>query len=247
MISTGTRSLKFMQRGAPAEGDAKTEIVTLPRAKVKDDGEWEIGRDVRESWGMGSEPIQNVIYEESYLPFLAPLEDSSPAAPAPGGGGRRSFGRFNKSLEPKMPDEETVEDMLRPVSPVSSESSHRPLASKIRPVSPASPGKGARRPGALGALRKPKHPAGFPLPPGGDSVVSVKPVYRPERDADARHPPQPAFKRPKGVDAPISGDRKGKKRQNETDTDGTDAPVEQSRRRKKPKTTEKGRNVEFIE
>ncbi|KAH8114821.1 hypothetical protein DFH11DRAFT_1726311 [Phellopilus nigrolimitatus] len=72
-LSNGTLSLRFMQNAQRAKQQAS---VDLERAKVKDDAEWEVSREVRDAWGIppSSKPAtkQSISHETSYLPFLFP-------------------------------------------------------------------------------------------------------------------------------------------------------------------------------
>lgn len=47
-LSTGTLSLKFMQN---AQRSKQLKEVELDKAPVEDDGQWEIAKEIRESWG----------------------------------------------------------------------------------------------------------------------------------------------------------------------------------------------------
>ncbi|PPR01669.1 hypothetical protein CVT24_001498 [Panaeolus cyanescens] len=71
-LSNGTLSLRFMQRAKETK-----EVVQLDKAEVKDDGEWEVSREIREAWGLvgnardgESSNGMDKIHEESYVPFL---------------------------------------------------------------------------------------------------------------------------------------------------------------------------------
>ncbi|KAF7369736.1 hypothetical protein MVEN_00305200 [Mycena venus] len=88
-LSTSTLSLKFMQNAHRAKNLAE---VQLERAEVKDDGEWEVAKEIRDAWG--PETTQSVSYEASYLPFLFTSDASdSDATPAANLKGRRTFKR----------------------------------------------------------------------------------------------------------------------------------------------------------
>lgn len=50
-LSTGTLSLRFMQNAHRAK---QLKEVEADRAQVKDDGEWEVAKEVREAWGIAS-------------------------------------------------------------------------------------------------------------------------------------------------------------------------------------------------
>lgn len=48
-LSNGTMSLRFMQNALRSK---QQTAVDLERAKVKDDAEWEVSKEVREAWGL---------------------------------------------------------------------------------------------------------------------------------------------------------------------------------------------------
>lgn len=50
-LSTGTLSLRFMQNAHRAKQLAEVEA---EQAQVKDEAEWEVAKEVREAWGIGS-------------------------------------------------------------------------------------------------------------------------------------------------------------------------------------------------
>lgn len=99
-LSSGTLSLKFMQNAQRAK---QLKEVVLERAHVEDDGQWEIAKEIRESWGSTESkyvlrsinlfPLffsypesdsydgsDTVVYESSYLPFIFPSTPSSSSA-----------------------------------------------------------------------------------------------------------------------------------------------------------------------
>ncbi|KAJ3860480.1 hypothetical protein EV359DRAFT_85273 [Lentinula novae-zelandiae] len=86
-LSSGTLSLKFMQNAQRAK---QLKEVVLERAHVEDDGQWEIAKEIRESWG-SAESDDTVVYESSYLPFIFPSTPSSSSDDIPKG--RRVFKR----------------------------------------------------------------------------------------------------------------------------------------------------------
>jgi len=49
-LSTGTLSLRFMQNASRAKNQPQVEA---EKAEVKDDGEWEVSKEVKEAWGIG--------------------------------------------------------------------------------------------------------------------------------------------------------------------------------------------------
>ncbi|KAH7924197.1 hypothetical protein BV22DRAFT_1013858 [Leucogyrophana mollusca] len=100
-LSTGTMNLRFMQNARRAQQLAQVEV---EKAHVKDDAEWEVAKDIREAWGLGSgsnTDTQNVTYETSYLPFLFPSLPEPPAGNEAGSSDSRPRGRrtFNKRGE----------------------------------------------------------------------------------------------------------------------------------------------------
>ncbi|KAK1220431.1 hypothetical protein PQX77_016812 [Marasmius sp. AFHP31] len=66
-LSTGTLSLRFMQNARNRQQE-----VQLEKAHVEDDGQWEISKEVRDSWGVNAQQNQLISHETSYLPFLFP-------------------------------------------------------------------------------------------------------------------------------------------------------------------------------
>lgn len=50
-LSKGTLGLRFMQNAQRAKQQA---AVDFERAKVKDDAEWEVSKEIREAWGLAS-------------------------------------------------------------------------------------------------------------------------------------------------------------------------------------------------
>ncbi|EJU02988.1 hypothetical protein DACRYDRAFT_115276 [Dacryopinax primogenitus] len=130
-LSKGLMALGFMQRGPAVSQTEPAKPV------VVEDGKWELGSAMQESWGQDTSIPQTVTYEESYLPFLTP-EHASTSRLAPGGGGRKSFGRFNKSLETRPEEEELAADMMpEPESSHEEERDKLPRARKLV-VNPAS-------------------------------------------------------------------------------------------------------------
>ncbi|KAJ6492816.1 hypothetical protein C8R47DRAFT_422710 [Mycena vitilis] len=98
-LSTSTLSLKFMQNAHRAKNLAE---VQLERAEVKDDGEWEVAKEIRDAWG--PETTQAVSYEASYLPFLFTSDASEPdATPAVNLKGRRAFKRGREVADEYQP------------------------------------------------------------------------------------------------------------------------------------------------
>ncbi|KAH9039075.1 hypothetical protein EDB85DRAFT_1859935 [Lactarius pseudohatsudake] len=68
-ISKGTLNLRFMQNAQNAEQNLADESI---ESLVQDESRWEVAKEVRDAWGMGSEPPSSlaVTHEASYLPFV---------------------------------------------------------------------------------------------------------------------------------------------------------------------------------
>ncbi|KAH8822660.1 hypothetical protein DL96DRAFT_1714111 [Flagelloscypha sp. PMI_526] len=101
-LSNGTLSLKFMQNAQRAND---LPIADLERAQVIQDGQWEIPRNIQDSWNT-SQPSSttNAIHEPSYIPFLFSSEQTSssitPAAFQSSVKGRRSYAK-GREVEPE--------------------------------------------------------------------------------------------------------------------------------------------------
>ncbi len=52
-ISKGTLNLRFMQNAQNAEKNLVNESI---ESLVQDESRWEVDKEVRDAWGMGSEP-----------------------------------------------------------------------------------------------------------------------------------------------------------------------------------------------
>jgi hypothetical protein len=89
-----------MQNAHRAKNLAEVEA---GKAKVKDDGEWEVSQEVRDSWGVGSSSRSGpvVSYESSYLPFLfaTTSDDLDSFEVAPKLRGRRNFNSHGKEVD----------------------------------------------------------------------------------------------------------------------------------------------------
>lgn len=53
-ISKGTLNLRFMQNAQNAEKSLVDESI---ESHVQDESRWEVAKEVRDAWGMGSEPL----------------------------------------------------------------------------------------------------------------------------------------------------------------------------------------------
>jgi hypothetical protein len=70
-LSTSTLSLKFMQNAHRAKNLAE---VQLERAEVKDDGEWEVAKEIRDAWGPETTQVVRIFVSE--LLFNSYFENS---------------------------------------------------------------------------------------------------------------------------------------------------------------------------
>ncbi|KAF8625345.1 hypothetical protein AX17_006887 [Amanita inopinata Kibby_2008] len=107
-LSTSTLSLRFMQNAQRAKFMKEVE---LEKAEVQDDAQWEVGREVREAWGLvsGQEASQSVTHEGSYLPFLFSESSESTDITLDRPKGRRTFTKEGeeKPTEKGEPEEPT--------------------------------------------------------------------------------------------------------------------------------------------
>lgn len=51
-LSNGTLALKFMQKAALKAQNGSAPVVELHQAKVVDEAEWDVGKEVRQAWGL---------------------------------------------------------------------------------------------------------------------------------------------------------------------------------------------------
>lgn len=63
-LSNGTLSLRFMQNAQRAKQE---QTVELRRAKVNDEAEWEVSREIKEAWGLSSDSGQNARRVSRYV------------------------------------------------------------------------------------------------------------------------------------------------------------------------------------
>ena len=54
-ISKGTLNLRFMQNAQNTEKDLVNE--SMEPLTIQDESRWEVTKEVRDAWGMGSEPL----------------------------------------------------------------------------------------------------------------------------------------------------------------------------------------------
>jgi hypothetical protein len=53
-ISKGTLNLRFMQNVQNTDKDLENESM---ESIIQDESRWEVAKEVRDAWGMGSEPL----------------------------------------------------------------------------------------------------------------------------------------------------------------------------------------------
>ncbi|KAJ4488535.1 hypothetical protein J3R30DRAFT_3280620 [Lentinula aciculospora] len=126
-LSSGTLSLKFMQNAQRAK---QLKEVELEKAHVEDDGQWEIAKEIRESWGLAesSDISDTVSYESSYLPFLFPSIQTTSNTADCTPKGRRVFKRGKEVKAATEPSTSSVktETIPLPVDSASSSSVRKP-------------------------------------------------------------------------------------------------------------------------
>ncbi|KAJ7493501.1 hypothetical protein FB451DRAFT_444820 [Mycena latifolia] len=204
-LSTSTLSLKFMQNAHRAKNLAE---VQLEKAEVKDDGEWEVAKEIRDAWG--PETTQSVSYEASYLPFL--FADD---APTPAAKGRRAFKRGREVVDeyqavappPPTPPAMSTSKPAGRLKSISSTLSGRQTPRKASP-NKGPKGKTARQAiydsAGVGAdLRQNKNnstPLSGPVPPpppppnvflkpaGVDEPAPAKPIVPPAQESAEQKP-----------------------------------------------------------
>ncbi|THH00359.1 hypothetical protein EW145_g7094 [Phellinidium pouzarii] len=132
--------------------------VTFQQAKVKDEAEWEVSKEIKEAWGLLSSPKalsicrQSVTQETSYLPFLFPSlhkssqssdSDSEPETPALSLSisGRRTFNKGREVTTSITPEDTSIK----------AEKIERDSTMDIKdiPVLPTAKGRAIARPGVL--------------------------------------------------------------------------------------------------
>ncbi|KAJ7607548.1 hypothetical protein FB45DRAFT_947868 [Roridomyces roridus] len=229
-LSTSTLSLKFMQNAHRAKNLATVE---LDKAEVKDDGEWEVAKEVRDAWGSPeTETTQSVSYEASFIPFLFGLsDDDGEGDEVAVAKGRRVFKRGREVLtaepsEPKPIPNDTTSN---------SKAKKRPITGRGATIS-GNTGKGKEREKEKGksksktAREAVRDSAGVGADLGKAQRMSPEWEERMAREAAmfGKQPlpaagAPPAFVKPAGVDAPPTESgtsekktkKKGKKRKAE--------------------------------
>ncbi|KAI0270144.1 hypothetical protein BGY98DRAFT_923795 [Russula aff. rugulosa BPL654] len=82
-ISKGTLNLRFMQNIQHVEQELE---INTAEPVIKDESHWEVSREVKEMWGITSEPSSSsslVTHETSYLPFVLSCINTSGSSPQP--------------------------------------------------------------------------------------------------------------------------------------------------------------------
>ncbi|KAL6302606.1 hypothetical protein BKA93DRAFT_751133 [Sparassis latifolia] len=132
-LSNATLSLRFMQNAQRAKMQAQVEA---EQAKIRDEAEWEVSKEVKEAWGIssisGSEPVirlsfsRSVTHETSYVPFL--FSSEGVAAGPSRVRGRRTFNHGEETI-PKEKNDATDAEKKAPA-----DTAEPPLSTK-RPTS----------------------------------------------------------------------------------------------------------------
>jgi len=134
--------------------------VELDRAKVKDDGMWEVSQSVRDAWGLerNSDSSPKVIHESSYLPFIfsstsnVAIDDSLSSRKI---AGRRTFN--NQGEEVSQLASSTPDELQLSGTPTTADSPKPSSKRKIhpRPISISASGTSGQLKG-FEQLQKPK-------------------------------------------------------------------------------------------
>ncbi|KAL1742060.1 hypothetical protein HDZ31DRAFT_44084 [Schizophyllum fasciatum] len=195
-LSNSILSLKFMQNAQRAK---QQEEVEIERAKVKDEAEWEVPKEVREGWeeAAGSSAVS---LEDSYLPFLYPVLETAGSDASLKGRRRYKNGALVKEEE-KLADPSTSTDEAdKAITKAEAEDTER---ASERPRKPRS---GASLLNKKKKSAKQEATAGDPHIPG--TAKTVQDLIRENagvgvdlRGARAA-PSPPVFLKPSGVDEP---------------------------------------------
>ncbi|OCH92554.1 hypothetical protein OBBRIDRAFT_428845 [Obba rivulosa] len=212
-LSNGTLSLRFMQNAHRAKQQAQVEA---EQRKIKDEAEWEVSKEIKEAWGIGSksQTEQNVAYEASYLPFLFPStsdgaepSSSTPSHQNPVVRGRRTFNHRGQEVvhyetptdnegDKKVNIEEKDAEKPRPKRLVAISGFRAPAQDAKKPRSKTAQmlireDALVRPPSALAPLRE--QGSGFVKPPGFDDLPSTSkagPSLKRDRQTDAAPDPR---------------------------------------------------------
>ncbi|GBE86955.1 hypothetical protein SCP_1001990 [Sparassis crispa] len=124
-LSNATLSLRFMQNAQRAKMQAQVEA---EQAKIRDEAEWEVSKEVKEAWGISSisGSDRSVTHETSYVPFL--FSSEGVAAGPSRVRGRRTFNHGEETI-PKEKNDATDAEKKAPA-----DTAEPPLSTK-RPTS----------------------------------------------------------------------------------------------------------------
>ncbi|KIK63549.1 hypothetical protein GYMLUDRAFT_71690 [Collybiopsis luxurians FD-317 M1] len=237
-LSNGTLSLRFMQNAQRAK---QLKEVELEKAHVEDDGQWEIAKEIRDSWGPPAESDSTVSYEQSYLPFLFPsLPASGSTSVSPLPKGRRVFKR---GKEIKTPEESESSGAAEPPAPAPGSPSSSSTRHNVKDKTATTTGRPVTKFTKVAKLAIfDNSQVGTDLrPPTNHSSLASS-----STSSIAVAHPKNAFLKPAGVDSPksssteegiISGAREMKvKRERKisaTQMDGEDGPKRKKKKKSK--------------
>ncbi|KAF6749665.1 hypothetical protein DFP72DRAFT_912289 [Ephemerocybe angulata] len=239
-LSTTTLNLKFMQNALRSQ---QAEIAQLPKAAVKDDGEWEVSQAVRDAWGLkgtsasSSSRDTTDVHEQSYLPFM--FQDDEDEAPKRG---RRTFGKNGKEVISKPLDETEIADAAPSTEHQETDKKGRPKVHP-RPVTLSGNATGGGFLRGFDQLEKAASKPKFQRTArelmfdstagtGSDLHASSKPKATSAPAATAKsEAPSTGFMKPAGVDEPSAAGKPKSKRKR----DGAATPETARERPKKSK------------
>ncbi|KAG9034039.1 hypothetical protein FRB95_013910 [Tulasnella sp. JGI-2019a] len=237
-LSNGTLSLKFMQRRATAAGAAQTDgKVELAQAKVADDAEWDVGKQVREAWGLSSSndgplisTVSCVVSEASYLPFLRSSHGEDSEEENQQVKATHKAGRWNNLPVEQIkaePDEDEDDSHLSDATPVPSSSRVDSRATKRSRVNNESnvPSKKKKSTKAT-----PAQAHDFIK----ETLASISSDAPPVIPSTVPPTAYPVFLRPSGVDTPSATIPKAP---TATNADGKISPKKKGGKRRKSKVT----------
>ncbi|KDQ23986.1 hypothetical protein PLEOSDRAFT_1114188 [Pleurotus ostreatus PC15] len=207
-LSKGTLSLRFMQN---SQRTSKSQV-ELDKAEVKDDGEWEVGQDVRETWGVGqSESGPQITYEASYLPFVFRSQSPPNAENTKTELGTEADVVLPKGRRRFKLGLEVQSDQDKPRAGETSQPSQTNSQAKLTRLksisgSSAAHGKAPKSPKASATTGKTTKQGIFDTSGTGTDLRARNIAY-PTRGKQEGTTAPPGFMRPIGVDAPMEGQR----------------------------------------
>ncbi|KAI9465116.1 hypothetical protein F5148DRAFT_1150091 [Russula earlei] len=142
-ISKGTLNLRFMQNAQRAEQGLEVKSVeTVPN----DESHWEVAKEVKEMWGMTSDPSSSLLvsHEASYLPFILSRSDASGSPPQPIKlRGRRTWNKRGQEVtEVELPPDDKSRGWSSSVRQDSTE--HQPTSKRLTSISSLGPGSSTK-------------------------------------------------------------------------------------------------------